>query len=355
MNNDHSFIINNRPICDGHPAYLIAEMSANHAQDMNRALEIIHAAKEAGADCVKIQTYTADTITLDCRNSYFTLNGGAWNGENLHDLYAKAYTPWEWQPRLKEEADKIGIDFFSTPFDPTSVDFLEEMGVSFYKIASFEVVDIPLIKKTASTGKPIIMSVGMATLPEIEEAVEAVYSTGNRQLALLKCCSVYPAIPDDMNLKTIQDMKERFQVPIGLSDHSMGSIAAVTAVALGANIIEKHFCLGRDIENPDSAFSMEPEEYRKMVEDIRQAEKAMGKVSYELSEEESNSRNTRKSIFVSADIAKGEILTPENIRVVRPAYGMEPKYYEQVLGMRAKQDLSFGTPLSWDVLENGEK
>ena len=344
------FSIGQRKIGDGNPAYLIAEMSANHAQDKSRALEIIHAAKEAGADCVKIQTYTADTITLNCRNSYFTLDGGAWNGENLHDLYGKAYTPWEWQPDLKTEADKIGIDFFSTPFDPTAVDFLEEMGVQFYKIASFEVVDIPLIKKAAATGKPIIMSVGMATLPEIEEAVQAVYSMGNYQLALLKCSSSYPAIPTHMNLKTIPDMKERFRLPVGLSDHSMGSIAAVTAVALGANIIEKHFCLGREIENPDSSFSMEPEEYRKMVEEIRQAERAMGKVSYELSEEEISSRNIRKSIFVSADIKKGERLTPENIRVVRPACGMEPKYYEKVLGKRAKEDIAFGTPLSWDQI-----
>ena len=344
------FSIGQRKIGDGNPAYLIAEMSANHAQDKSRALEIIHAAKEAGADCVKIQTYTADTITLNCRNSYFTLDGGTWNGENLHDLYGKAYTPWEWQPDLKAEADKIGIDFFSTPFDPTAVDFLEEMGVQFYKIASFEVVDIPLIKKTAATGKPIIMSVGMATLPEIEEAVQAVYSMGNYQLALLKCSSSYPAIPTHMNLKTIPDMKERFRLPVGLSDHSMGSIAAVTAVALGANIIEKHFCLGREIENPDSSFSMEPEEYRKMAEEIRQAERAMGKVSYELSEEETSSRNIRKSIFVSADIKKGERLTPENIRVVRPACGMEPKYYEKVLGKRAKEDIAFGTPLSWDQI-----
>ncbi|MGN0324844.1 MAG: pseudaminic acid synthase [Lachnospiraceae bacterium] len=344
------FSIGQRKIGDGNPAYLIAEMSANHAQDKSRALEIIHAAKEAGADCVKIQTYTADTITLNCRNSYFTLDGGTWNGENLHDLYGKAYTPWEWQPDLKAEADKIGIDFFSTPFDPTAVDFLEEMGVQFYKIASFEVVDIPLIKKTAATGKPIIMSVGMATLPEIEEAVQAVYSMGNSQLALLKCSSSYPAIPTHMNLKTIPDMKERFRLPVGLSDHSMGSIAAVTAVALGANIIEKHFCLGREIENPDSSFSMEPEEYRKMAEEIRQAERAMGKVSYELSEEETSSRNIRKSIFVSADIKKGERLTPKNIRVVRPACGMEPKYYEKVLGKRAKEDIAFGTPLSWDQI-----
>ena len=343
--------IKNRSIGDGNPAYLIAEMSANHAGDMGRALEIIHAAKESGADCIKIQTYTPDTITMNCNNEFFTLSGGTWKGENLYELYGKAYTPWEWQGRLKEEADKIGIDFFSTPFDKTAVDFLEELKVDFYKIASFEVVDIPLLKAVAATQKPIIMSVGMATTEEIEEAMKAIYSTGNTQLAILKCSSVYPAIPDTMNLKTLQDMKERFGVPVGLSDHSMGNIAAVTAVALGANIIEKHFCLSRDIENPDVSFSMEPGEFAEMVKNIRLAEKAMGKVSYELSAAEKESRNTRKSIFVSADIKKGEVLTPENIRVVRPAYGMEPKYYEMVLGKKVKEDLKFGTPLSFDVIE----
>lgn len=343
--------IKNRSIGDGNPAYLIAEMSANHAGDMGRALEIIHAAKESGADCIKIQTYTPDTITMNCNNEFFTLSGGTWKGENLYELYGKAYTPWEWQGRLKEEADKIGIDFFSTPFDKTAVDFLEELKVDFYKIASFEVVDIPLLKAVAATQKPIIMSVGMATTEEIEEAMKAIYSQGNTQLAILKCSSVYPAIPDTMNLKTLQDMKERFGVPVGLSDHSMGNIAAVTAVALGANIIEKHFCLSRDIENPDVSFSMEPGEFAEMVNNIRLAEKAMGKVSYELSVAEKESRNTRKSIFVSADIKKGEVLTPENIRVVRPAYGMEPKYYEMVLGKKVKEDLKFGTPLSFDVIE----
>lgn len=345
------FRIKNRIIGEGHPAYIIAEMSANHAGDFNRAIEIIHAAKESGADCIKIQTYTADTITMDCRNEYFTLQGGTWSGENLHDLYKKAYTPWEWQADLKAEADKIGIDFFSTPFDKTAVDFLENLNVDFYKIASFEAVDIPLIKEVAKTGKPIIMSVGMATEEEIAEAVNAVRSTGNEQLALLKCCSVYPAIPDNMNLKTMADIREKYDVAVGLSDHSMGDVAAITAVALGANIIEKHFCLSREIENPDVTFSMEPAEFASMVKHIRDAEKAMGKVSYELSEAELSSRNTRKSIFVSADIKKGEIITPENIRVVRPAYGMEPKYYEDVLGRHANQDIPFGTPLKWELLD----
>lgn len=341
----------NRIIGDNQPAYIIAEMSANHAGDFNRAIEIIHAAKEAGADCIKIQTYTADTITLDCHNKYFTLENGTWEGANLHDLYKEAFTPWEWQKALKEEADKIGIDFFSTPFDKTAVDFLESIDMDFYKIASFEAVDIPLIKEVAKTGKPIIMSVGMATVEEIQEAIDAAKAVGNTNMALLKCCSVYPAIPDNMNLKTIRDMKERFGVPVGLSDHSMGHVAALTAVALGASVIEKHFCLGRDIENPDSSFSMEPSEFADMVRAIRDCERAMGKVSYELSQAEMDSRNTRKSIFVSSDIKAGEILTPDNIRVVRPAYGLAPKYYEEVLGKVAVKDIEFGTPLSWELIK----
>lgn len=344
------FQIKNRTIGEGHPAYIIAEMSANHAGDLGRAKEIIHVAKECGADCIKIQTYTPDTITLNCHNPYFTLESGTWKGQNLHDLYGKAYTPWEWQGQLKEEADKVGIDFFSTPFDPTAVEFLEGLGMEFYKIASFEVVDIPLLKTVARTQKPIIMSVGMATLEEIEEAVRTIYAEGNHQLALLKCCSVYPAIPDNMNLKTIEDLRRRFDVAVGLSDHSMGDVAAITAVALGANIIEKHFCLGREIDNPDAVFSMEPKEFQDMVLHIRDAERAMGTVSYALSQAEQDSRNTRKSIFVAAPIKKGEVLTKENVRVVRPGYGLAPKYYEEILGKKAVCDLELGTPLQWELL-----
>ena len=247
-----------REIGGGQPAYIIAEMSANHAGDISRAKEIIHAAKEAGADCIKIQTYTPDTLTIDCDNSYFHISDGTWNGENLYQLYQKAYTPWEWQKELFEEAKKAEIDFFSTPFDNTSVDFLEEIGIGFYKIASFELVDIPLIEYVASKGKPMILSTGMATLAEIDEAVEAVKKRGNRNFALLRCASAYPAITDEMNLRTMQNMGDTFGVPYGLSDHSMGSVGAVTAVALGASIIEKHFCLDRSIENPDSTFSMNP-------------------------------------------------------------------------------------------------
>ena len=333
--------------------YVIAEMSANHNGSIETAKEIIHAIKETGADCVKVQTYTADTITMDCRNEYFLLNGGTWDGQNLYDLYKKAYMPWEWQGELKKEAESIGLDFFSTPFDPTSVDFLESIDIPFYKIASFEVVDIPLIKKVAATGKPIIMSVGMASLAEIDEAVRVIKGYGN-DLALLKCSSAYPAVPEKMNLKTIKHLQDTFKVPVGLSDHSMGSVSAVTAVALGARIIEKHFCLSRDFGGPDSSFSMEPDEFKQMVEDVQMAAKAVGDVAYQVSDEEKSNYAVRKSIFVSKDIKKGEVLTPDNIRVIRPGYGMSPKFYEEVLGRRASRDLAFGEPLDMGMFGGKE-
>lgn len=330
--------------------YIIAEMSANHAGSFERAKEIIHAAKESGADCIKIQTYTPDTITIDCDNEYFHIDNGTWAGENLYRLYQKAYTPWEWQAALKEEADSIGIDFLSTPFDRSAVDFLEGIGVEFYKIASFELVDIPLIEYIASKGKPVIISTGMADLGEIEDAVKAVRSKGNDQLVLLRCASAYPAITSEMNLKTMVNMGETFQVPVGLSDHSMGSVGAVTAVALGASVIEKHFCLGREIANPDSTFSMNPREFQQMVKDIRQAERAIGTVCYGPSEQEMDNILFRRSVFCVEDIQKGELLTERNIRVIRPGYGIAPKYYNEVLGQVALQDIKRGTPLEMEMI-----
>jgi pseudaminic acid synthase len=312
---------------------------------------MIHAAKKSGADCIKIQTYTPDTMTIDCHNEYFDIEKGTWEGENLYSLYQKAYTPWEWQGRLMEEAKKVGIDFLSTPFDNTSVDFLESLGIGFYKIASFELVDIPFLEYVASKNKPIIMSTGMASLEEINEAVGAIYGTGNRKLALMKCSSAYPAKSDEMNLSTITDMKKRFDIPIGLSDHSMGAFSAATAVALGANVIEKHFCISRTIKNPDSTFSMEPHEFEDMVNQVREVEKALGKVSYGVSKQEETNACFRRSLFVVEDIAKGEALTPENIRSIRPAYGLKPKYYNEVLGKHAVRELKRGTPLSLDDLE----
>lgn len=340
--------INNREIGGNAPVYIIAEMSANHAKDMNRAKEIIRAAKEAGADCVKIQTYTPDTMTIDCDGKDFNIDEGAWNGENLYQLYSKAYTPWEWHSELMFEAQKIGIDFFSTPFDKTAVDFLESIGVSFYKIASFELVDLPLIKYVASKKKPVILSTGMATLSEIDEAVRAIRETGNNDIALLRCASAYPAITDQMNLATMKNMGEVFNVPVGLSDHSMGSVGAVTAVALGAKIIEKHFCISREIENPDSSFSMEPDEFKQMVCDIRQAEKAIGTVFYGINEQESNNVAFRRSIYCVKDIKKGDIITEDNIRVIRPGYGLSPKYYEELIGQKALIDIKRGDRISFD-------
>lgn len=340
--------INGRRIGAGAPAYIIAEMSGNHAGDLARAMEMIHVAKEAGADCVKIQTYTPDTMTIDCHNQYFNIEEGTWKGENLYALYQKAYTPWEWQDKLRDEAAKVGIDFLSTAFDNTSVDFLETLGVEFYKIASFELTDIPLLEYVASKNKPIIMSTGMGSLEEITEAVEAIFATGNRQLALMKCSSAYPAKREEMNLSTIPDMKKRFGVPVGLSDHSMGSFSAATAVAMGANIIEKHFCISRAIKNPDSAFSMEPQEFREMVEQVREVEKAFGEVFYGVSEQEESNVCFRRSLFVVQDVEAGECLTPENIRSIRPSYGLKPKHYKEVLGKRAAHALKRGTPLSFE-------
>lgn len=345
--------VNGRLIGEGQPAYMIAEMSANHAGSLTRAKEIIHAAKESGADCIKIQTYTPDTLTINCHNQYFQVKNGTWEGENLYSLYGKAYTPWEWQAELKAEADKVGIDFLSTPFDRTAVDFLEELGLDFYKIASFEMVDLPLIAYVASKGKPIIMSTGMGTLEEIREAVETVRKAGNEQLAILKCSSAYPANPADMHLKTIADMLKRFQIPVGLSDHSMGSLSATTAVAMGASIIEKHFCISREIENPDASFSMTPQEYKSMVEDIRRVEAALGEPKYGVSKQEESSVVFRRSVFAVKDIAKGQKLDEDNIRIIRPGYGLKPKYMQDIVGMRADRDIQRGTPVSFDLLEKG--
>lgn len=342
-----------REIGQGKPAYMIAEMSANHAGSIERAKEIIHAAKEAGADCVKIQTYTPDTLTIDCHNKWFDITEGTWKGENLYGLYGKAYTPLEWQAELYEESKKVGIDFFSTPFDNKTADFLEEIGMEFYKIASFEMIDLPFLRHVASKGKPMIVSTGMATMEEIKEAVDAIYETGNHELALLKCSSAYPAISDQMNLNCIPDMINRFDIPIGLSDHSMGYLGALTAVAMGASIIEKHFCLDRKIENPDSSFSMTPEEYSEMVKNVRLAEKAKGEVKYGKSPQEESNLVFRRSLFAVEDIKSGEKFSTENVRSIRPGYGMPPKYLDDVCTMIAGCDIQRGEPLTFDKVKAG--
>ena len=325
--------------------YIIAEMSANHAGKIEHAFRIIEEAAKAGADCVKIQTYTADTLTIDCDRAEYKIKGGLWDGYNYYQLYKEAYTPWEWQPELKEKCREAGVDFLSTPFDRTAVDFLERMGTEFYKIASFELVDIPLIEYTAGKGKPVIISCGMGSLEEIEEALDACRRQKNEQIVLLKCCSQYPARYEDMNLSVIPDMKKRFGVPIGLSDHSMGSLAPVTAVALGAKVIEKHVCLSRKIENPDAGFSMEMEEFAKMAEDVRSAEKLLGQPSYDLTEHEKNGLHARRSLAAVRPIAQGEPFTAENVRSIRPASGIKPKYYQDILGKRAKKAYEFGEPI----------
>ncbi|MBN2564008.1 MAG: pseudaminic acid synthase [Phycisphaerae bacterium] len=329
--------------------FLVAEMSGNHGQCFERAAEIVRAAKNAGADAVKLQTYTPDTLTLDCDRPEFRIGKGTiWEGKNLYRLYAEASTPWGWQPKLKALADELGLVLFSTPFDPTAVDFLEQMNVPAHKIASFELVDLPLVRRIARTGKPIIMSTGMASLTEIEEAVQAIRGEGNEQIALLKCTSAYPAPPEEMNLRTIRDMAERFGVPVGLSDHTLGIAVPVASVALGACIIEKHFTLSRAEPGPDSAFSLEPQEFKAMVEAVRDVEKALGRVNYEVTEHERASRVFRRSLFIVQDVKAGEILTESNVRSIRPGNGLPPKHLTEIIGRRAARDLPRGTPLSWD-------
>ena len=343
------FNISGKSIQPGSPCYIIAEMSANHGHSFEKALEVVHAAKQAGADAIKLQTYTPDTITFDSHRPEFLIGKGTlWEGRNLYELYGEAYTPWEWQPKLKAEAEKLGMDCFSTPFDDTAVDFLEGMNVPAHKIASFELVDTELLKKVAATGKPVIMSTGMATLAEIDEAVRTLREAGCTQLALLKCTSAYPSLPEDMNLRTIPHLAEAFHVPVGLSDHTLGIAVPVAAVALGACIIEKHLTLRRSDGGPDAAFSLEPAEFRAMVDAVRVAEKALGKVNYEMSEKEQASRVFRRSLFVVKDMKAGEEFTLENVRSIRPGHGMPVKELDRVLGRKANTNLERGMPLVED-------
>lgn len=344
-------VINNRHIGLGHPIYIVAEMSANHDHNFERAVDIIRAAKEAGADAIKLQTFTPDTHTLKSDRDCFRVSGGTlWDGRTLYDLYAEAYMPWDWQPKLHAIAHEVGLDFFSAAVDATSVDFLETLNVPVHKITSFEIVDLALINKMAHTGKPLIISTGMATLSEIEEAVRTAQSGGAKQIALLKCNSSYPAPPDEMNLRTIPHLSEAFGLPVGLSDHTIGIATAVAAVAMGACMIEKHFTLSRSLPGPDSAFSMEPAEFRMMVDAIHITEKAMGQVNYGLTVTETKSRVFRRSLFVTCDVKEGEFFTESNVRSIRPGHGLLPRYLDQVLGRRAVCDIEKGTPLSWDLI-----
>ena len=348
--------IGSRKVGPGHPAYLIAELSANHGQDFDQAVRIVRAMAASGADAVKVQTYTADTLTIPCDNEFFRIGGGTlWDGRTLHDLYQEAFMPWDWQPKLQAVTNELGLDFFSTPFDASAVDFLEAMNVPVHKVASFELVDLPLLRKIAATRKPVIASTGMATQEEIAEAVKTLRDGGCEQLALLKCTSAYPALPEEMHLRTIADMGARFGVPVGLSDHTMGHTVPVAAVALGACIVEKHFTLSRATPGPDSTFSLEPDEFKAMVAAIRTTEKALGRVNYEVSANEAKSRQFRRSLFVVADLKAGEVFTTQNVRSIRPGHGLHTRYQGEVLGKKAKRDVHRGTPLSWKLVADGTR
>ncbi len=343
--------IGRRFVGAGHPAYIVAELSANHRQDYEEAVKLVRAAKTAGADAVKLQTLRPDAITMRSDRPVFQVGGGTlWDGRTLFDLYDETYMPWEWQPKLKELANGLGLDLFSSPFDLAAVDFLQEMGVPAFKVASPEIVDLALIERMARTRKPLIISTGMATLAEIREAVHAARRAGCRQLILLKCNSGYPAPPEEMNLRTIPDMQKRFRVLVGLSDHTLGIAAPIAAVSLGACMIEKHFTLSRSVPGPDSAFSLEPAEFRAMVEAVRTAESALGGVRYKPTTAETKSRPFRRSLFVVRDVKQGETLTEASVRSIRPAAGLHPRYLQDVLGSKAAVDIPAGTPLSWALL-----
>ena len=331
--------------------FIIAELSGNHNGDLQLALESIRAAKRTGADAVKIQTYTADTLTINCKNDYFKINHGtAWDGEYLYDLYKRAFTPWEWHPKIFKIAKEEGIICFSSPFDNTAVDLLEKLGASIYKIASFEIQDIPLIEYTASKGKPMILSTGIAELQDIELAIETCRKAGNNDITILKCTSAYPAEPTDANLLTIPDIKSRFGVKVGLSDHTMGIEGPVVATALGATVIEKHFILNKSIGGPDAHFSLDEKEFTAMVKAVRVAEQMMGGVDYEMTEKKKKSKQFSRSLFIVKDVKAGEKITNENVRSIRPGFGIHPKYFSEIVGSHFKVDKDKGTPISFDFI-----
>lgn len=352
MPKTNSIIIADRPVGLDHPPFVIAEMSGNHNQSLKRALEIVDAAAKAGAHALKIQTYTPDTMTIDLDEREFHISdpNSLWAGTSLYKLYAEAYTPWEWHKPIFDRAHELGLIAFSTPFDDTSVDFLESLEVPCYKIASFENTDLPLVRRVAATGKPLIISTGMATVAELDETVRAAREAGCRDLILLKCTSSYPATPEYSNILTIPHMRELFGCEVGLSDHTMGVGASVAAVALGATVIEKHFTLCRADGGVDSAFSMEPDELRMLVAETERAWQALGTVSYGPTEKEKKSLVFRRSLYVVKDMKAGDLLTSENLRAIRPGYGLPPKYYDVVLGKTLRVAVKRGTPFSWDLV-----
>lgn len=331
---------------------IIAELSANHGHNVGIAIETIKAAKRAGADAIKLQTYTPNTITIECDNDLFRIKGGTlWDGKTLYDLYSDAYLPWEWHEKLFQTAREEGLLCFSSPFDKTAVDFLSQFEPPAYKIASFEITDIPLIEYTASLGKPIIISTGIADLADIQLAVETCRKVGNNEIILLKCTSSYPAPLEESNLATIPNLAETFNAVSGLSDHTLGIIAPIVAVALGAKVIEKHFILDKSIGGPDAFFSLDEKDFSDMVIAVRQAEKSIGKIEYELTKKKIKSRNFSRSLFVVKDIKAGDIITEDNVRSIRPGYGMHPKYFKEIIGKKARVDIHFGSPLSFDLIE----
>lgn len=341
--------IGNVEINDNSRTFIIAELSGNHGNDIEIAKRTIKAAKDAGADAIKLQTYTPDTITLDCDNEYFQIKQGTiWDGNTMYDLYKQAYTPWEWHEELFDYAKEIGIIIFSSPFDHTAVDLLEDLGTPAYKIASAEIMDTELIKYVASKGKPIIFSTGIAYIEEIKQAIDVSKGEGNYEIALLKCVSAYPTPMNQCNLKTIPNLRNTFGVIAGFSDHTLGTTAPIVAVTLGAKIIEKHFILDKSIGGPDSSFSLDLNEFSEMVKAIRDAEDAIGQVSYDLTEKTKRTREHSRSLFVVKHIKEGEVLTEENVKSIRPGYGIAPKHYKEILGKKANQDIKKGTPLRWN-------
>jgi pseudaminic acid synthase len=351
------FTVENRIIGPNHPPFIIAEMSGNHNQSLERAIKIVEAAANAGAHALKLQTYTADTMTLDINDGEFYIEDkeSLWKGKSLHQLYQEAYTPWEWHHAIFNRCRELGMIPFSTPFDETAVDFLEELNVPLYKIASFENNDIPLIKKVAATGKPMIISTGMASIAELDETVRAAREAGCKDLVLLKCTSTYPATPENTNIRTIPHMRELFGCQIGLSDHTMGTGVAVASIALGATVIEKHFTISRADGGVDSTFSMEPDEMNALVADTKQAWQALGNITYGATEKEKPSLKYRRSIYISKDLEAGDQITSQDIRIIRPGYGLPPKYYDHLLGKTIAVNVTKGTPFSWDLLSINNK
>ena len=350
MENDF-IVIDGKRIGNCYPPYLIAELSANHNGDINRAYKIMEEAKKAGADAIKLQSYTHETITIDCDSEEFQIHGGLWDGQTLYELYKGAHMPWEWHKPLFEKAKELGITIFSSPFDFTAVELLEELGAPAYKIASFELVDLPLVARVAKTGKPMIMSSGMANKQDIQDAVDCARQNGCAELIVLHCVSGYPAPSDEYNLKTIADISERYNVLSGLSDHTIDNATAVAAVALGACVIEKHVTMDRDGGGADDSFSLEPKELAQLCKDCKTAWQSLGKVNYEQTAAEKVNTKFRRSLYVVEDITAGESFSPDNVRSIRPGFGLAPKYYDDILTHKAKHNISRGTPLAWDLIE----